>query len=384
MQKSFESETADIGNTPHDIVSEFGNDRVGIGIKTWLSSAPSFQKVMQLKSYKDEIAPYIDKDKQLDLAYKISNIKNDKLDADYKRLGLNEKNNIYHYVTRDEGVLKLYETSYPKVDLDNLKPEKYTKSSFTFNDGVKQYKYTFGDSQIWMYFSPNLDDTKLLETIPVNMLKDPFVFMDEAFGTNTETSVSFTTGEESKRDYLYLPLYSYRDKTVHASSGLNAFNALPKNKGSEKPRPAGEAYIPIPFEVWKKEPHWVDPNIDMSDYASYKSGGNSSYAINLHMPDGQVFEAIFAQQGFKSLQTNPQSILGMWILNALGINNPQREIYNEPAQEIVTMDLLEKMGFDSVKLWHEDPNNLKEVWIDFAQYGSFERFMNNETQTEGE
>ncbi|PEG88375.1 hypothetical protein CP358_03640 [Lactobacillus sp. UMNPBX7] len=73
----------DIGNTPHDIRSTFGSDRIGIGIKTWLSSKPSYQKVMQLKRYKDEINPYINENTKDDLAYIIAKIKNDRLITDY-------------------------------------------------------------------------------------------------------------------------------------------------------------------------------------------------------------------------------------------------------------------------------------------------------------
>ena len=83
--KSFNSEDVDIGNTPHDIRSTFGSDRIGIGIKTWLSSKPSYQKVMQLKRYKDEINPYINENTKDDLAYIIAKIKNDRLITDYKR-----------------------------------------------------------------------------------------------------------------------------------------------------------------------------------------------------------------------------------------------------------------------------------------------------------
>ena len=31
--KIFNSQNADIGNTPHDVVSVFGNDRIGVGLK---------------------------------------------------------------------------------------------------------------------------------------------------------------------------------------------------------------------------------------------------------------------------------------------------------------------------------------------------------------
>ena len=43
-----------------------------------------------------------------------------------------------------------------------------------------------------------------------------------------------------------------------------------------------------------------------------------------------------------------------------------------------------RFGLDSVKLWHEDPNDYKNVWIDFAEYGSFERFMKDEMQVQDE
>ena len=45
------------------------------------------------------------------------------------------------------------------------------------------------------------------------------------------------------------------------------------------------------------------------------------------------------------------------------------------------MDRLKQIGYDSVKLWREDPAKPDDIWIDFAEYGSFERFMNDETQT---
>ena len=74
--KIFDSQNADIGNTPHDVVSVFGNDRIGIGLKTWMYSKPSFQKVMQLKRFQNDInAVFKNKDVEA-LAYKISELKN--------------------------------------------------------------------------------------------------------------------------------------------------------------------------------------------------------------------------------------------------------------------------------------------------------------------
>ena len=59
----------------------------------------------------------------------------------------------------------------------------------------------------------------------------------------------------------YLPLYSYKHKEVEPKSGLNAWNAAPKNKGSTTLRPLNEVYIPIPREFHKRYPHFFINNI---------------------------------------------------------------------------------------------------------------------------
>ena len=76
--------------------------------------------------------------------------------------------------------------------------------------------------------------------------------------------------------------------------------------------------------------------------------------------------------------------MGKWIFNSLGVEHPQRERYDQPSDDIITMDRLMRFGLDSVKLWHEDPNDYKNIWIDFAEYGSFERFMKDEMQVQDE
>jgi hypothetical protein len=81
----FKSQNVDKANTPHDVLSIIGNDRIGIGLKTWMNSKPSFQKVMQLKSYQDEIKQSRELGKE-SLAFKISEIKNQRMKSDYERL----------------------------------------------------------------------------------------------------------------------------------------------------------------------------------------------------------------------------------------------------------------------------------------------------------
>ena len=255
--KSFDAKNVDFGNTPHDILSIFGKNRVGIGLKTWMGSEPSFQKVMQLKRFKNEIALHAKK--QEDLAYKISEIRNEKVSRDYKRLGLSKENNIYHYVTRDKGSFTINECAYPLIDLNNL-------NNFTFNndkkillcsDGYKDYKYTFSDSQVWQRIDANKYKTLLLKKFNVAIIEDPFSILLEIFG---DCRYKLSKVDRDKIEG-YLPLYSFNDQQVQEKSGLNAWNAAPNTKNSSKPRPLHEVYIPIPKEFHRKHPDFFTENI---------------------------------------------------------------------------------------------------------------------------
>lgn len=86
--------------------------------------------------------------------------------SDYERLGLSEDKNIYHYVTRDEGRFIINECAYPLVDLNNLNKFNLTPTAFSWSDGHKEYKYTFGDSQIHQKF----DSSKKTRIYFINLI----------------------------------------------------------------------------------------------------------------------------------------------------------------------------------------------------------------------
>ena len=239
------SENKDIGNTPHDILSVFGDERIGVGLKTWVNSKPSFQKVMQLKRFQNEINAIKNSE---ELAYKISEIKNRRMKQDYARLGLSEDSNVYHYVTRDKGSFTINECAYPLVDLNNLRDFYLEKSSISWSDGIKQYKYTFADSQILQKF-----DIEEQETFEIQIIQDPFEFLLNAY-QEFISPLACVQEQQNEIVEVYLPLYSYETKEIAEKSGLNSWNAAPKNKGSNTPRPLNEIYIPIPIEFHRKYP----------------------------------------------------------------------------------------------------------------------------------
>lgn len=378
--RTFKAENIDIGNTPHDVLSVFGDKRIGIGLKTWIGNKPSFQKVMQLKSFQKEIEQYINNKE--DLAYKISEIKNQKMIFDYNRLGLSKDDNIYHYITREKNKFTINECAYPLVDLKNLKNFKKTKSSFLWSDGQKDYKYTFGDSQIWQKFDSEKYNSLVLEKFDVKVIEDPFSLLLEMFFDSIKNLNSAEEDEEIVE--VYLPLYSYRSKKVEKSSGLNAWNARPKNKESDKPRPLNEVYIPIPKKFHKKHSSFFVEDITefINERSSFSGNKKDRPEIRFHLqlPNGKRIPALLTQSNMKALESGSktekdennnlygQAALGQWLLvDVLGLNE----------RTLVTREWLEKKGTDSVKLWRKN-KDYSIIYIDFAPVGAFEAFMNDE------
>lgn len=398
----FSSENVDIGNTPHDILSVFGSERIGIGLKTWMNSTPSYQKVMQLKRYKDDIMaqehnPY-------DMVYVISSIKNERMKSDYNRLGLDENSNIYHYITRDAGSLVIQECTYPLIELDKITNVNRTDSSITWTDGVKNYKFTFGDSQIWQYFGDSRDST-ILDKIIVEIMEDPFTFLvkayeslgpsssemgrkilSKAFMSSGNDTIAFPLDKDTSDNIVecFLPLYSFRSKEVEQKSGLNAWNAAPKNPLNPTPRPLNEVYIPIPREFHNKYPDFFVKNIFEFEKMQSEYKGEKKFKpeirFTLVLPNGREIPALVTQDQHKGLQSGSldeidpntgklfgQSALGQWLLvDVLGLDE----------RIPVTRDWLAKKGIDSVRLWHKK-GDYRRIYIDVAPYNSFENFMND-------
>lgn len=375
--KIFDSENVDIGNTPHDVLSIFGTKRIGIGLKTWMGSKPSFQKVMQLKRYKNEIDLY--KSDAHSLASKISEIKNDRMSGDYVRLGLTKTDNIYHYVTRDNGLFSVYECSYPLIDVSNISIISTNETGIVWSDNVKDYKYTFGDSQIWQKFDSDKYNTSLLNRFDIKIIEDPFSFLMKAYLELTESMEKEKEIEDLVE--IYLPLYSYRTKEVEEKSGLNAWNAAPKNRRYSTLRPLNEIYIPVPLDFHLKFRNFFCNDIlKVIDERKHKRTGRPEVRFHLALPDGRTIPALLTGDNLKNFQSGSvserdqfgniygQSALGQWLLvDVLGLKS----------RTLVTREWLKKKGTDCVRLWRKK-DDYSLIYIDFAPLGAFEAFMKGE------
>ena len=263
------------------------------------------------------------------------------------------------------------------IDLSSLRVSKPTPTSIVWSDGVKDYKYTFGDSQIWQKFDPTSKDTSVLTQFDVKIIEDPFSFLINAYlefiGSSKESEVDI--------EEVYLPLYSFARQEVSEKSGLNAWNAKSKSKGSDIPRPAKEVYIPIPIEFHKKYPFFFT-RINMMDIIDKLRNKEEIPEVRFHLllPNGKKLPSLITQGNMKALQSGSsierdekgdlygQGALGQWLLvDVLGLNKRQP----------VTREWLQKKGTDSVRLWKKK-GDYSIINIDFAPIGAFEAFIKDE------
>jgi hypothetical protein len=145
-----------------------------------------------------------------------------------------------------------------------------------------------------------------------------------------------------------------------------------------------EVYIPIPRDFHKKCPNFFINDIFKFEIDQKNYQGDSKYKpelrFYLELPNGKKIPSLVTQGNMKALESGSltekdsngknfgQSALGQWLLvDVLGLKE----------RKLVNREWLMKKGTDSVRLWRE-----KDVYtsinIDFAPYGSFEAFMNDE------
>lgn len=176
----------------------------------------------------------------------------------------------------------------------------------------------------------------------VEILKDPFEFLLNArrnIDLIVQTDIDII-------DCIVLPLYSPRSEKVEERSGLNQWNA----KG--RPRDANEVYVPVPKWIHQKK----------KDFFQYTTSDNKTDAFGVRLPNGEILSMKIAQEGGKALMSNPNKALGKWIL---------RDILNIKEGKLVTKEMLDIIGIDSVKL----SKNKDGIYsLDFLKTGSFDIF----------
>lgn len=333
-----------------DALASWQNDRVGIGLKTWIHSKDlTFQKVAEFnKLAPTVIDPLIKEGTPEDVVRKVAELRNERIMLD-KRL-YNTNREVYHFITRDDNVMNIIETTYDFIDIDSIELIKSDDKTYTFKDKFNKYKFYRSKSVLLEEFDAS--NKEVILQIPIKQFDNPFELIKMIQIPSDTTEVVY--------DEIYLPLYQDTKDGMFVSdcSGVNIRHSKPKTKGSDKPRPEYE--IEVRISTWI---HRVFPRFFGIDAFNNDEIHNDKLNdFDLILPDGRVLRGRIKQANGKSLQTNPQNDLGKWILkDVLGLSN----------KEVVTVELLETLGIDSLKITKIDNKHFK---ITVAETGAYEKF----------
>lgn len=335
-----------------DAIAEFEDGKYGIGLKTWIHTQDrTYQKVAEFNKLAPiEVTPFITERNPIKAITKIAELRNKRIMLDKRLYGTDYE--VYHYITRTEGAMNIVETNYDFIDISRLRLLSSSDKSLSFTDGTRNYKYYTSKSVLLEEFDASKDE--IIVSVPIEQYDDPFELIYQiTLDNNTyvqESSASYVA------DSIYLPIYSDSNFNVEEKSAFNMQLGASKTKGSGRKRPAYEVYIPVPIWI-----HYIFPcffGVDPFDKESIRN----SEGFWLHLPDGRKVKARNTQQNGKSLQTNPQSILGEWIL---------RDVFGLEPYERLTKQMLDEYGVDSFRITRIGNKNYR---IDLAETWAFEKW----------
>ncbi|MHC1717223.1 MAG: NgoFVII family restriction endonuclease [Acidaminococcaceae bacterium] len=315
--------------------------RTGIGIKTWTGSYS--QKIAEF----DSLRPQYQDLSGIDLATAISVYRNQRIDVTTRLYNLNDF--IYHCIVRGRGIIRIMECPLERINIGDIRILRENATSVSFTDGTNNYNFNKAKSTLFKRFN-NLET---LEQFNVDILDNPFELLRNLALANQTITIPGAINPEPIYPYIYLRLYAYDgniytgNKYVPEASGLNSWNANSTNRR----RHPNEVYIPVYSEDWDRNPDFLP---------------NRNTPFTLVLPNGSEISGKMCsgtpgrEKGFMS---NPNVNLGKWLL---------RDVLDIPEGTLVTYDMLQSKGIDSVRVEKITPTRFS---INFTGVNSYENYM---------
>ena len=329
-----------------DCSADAKKNRIGVGLKTW--TGQDDQKVAEFGKLRETFAGLAG----LELVKKIAEYRNERIRVTKNLNGIDDM--IYHVIKRVPGAMQVLECAFDYIDIENISliTNRGNVNNTYFTDGRHTYHFSTSKNTLYMIF----EDMELLDNFNVEIMDDPYTcLMNLMPGVSAETVAEQVIPQPvvPKEHQVCLRLYSTKSdgtKFVAEKSGLNQWNA-----GGRKRHP-DEVYIPYPAED-RERTRGFFPDRDT--------------VFDLRMPDGTVIPAKVCQQDNKAIMSNPNKILGEWLL---------RNVFELPERTLVTYEMLERFGIDSVIFTkHGD----LDYSVNFAEIGTYEQFYGiDEEETE--
>lgn len=322
-----------------DCSADAKQGRLGVGLKTWMGNDD--QKVAEFGRLRETYQNLTG----LELVKTVAEYRNERIRITKNMHGIDEM--IYHIIKRVPNTMQIIECAFDTIDIDNISvlEGRGNVNNTYFTDGNHTYHFSISKNTLYMIFE-NYD---ILDEFEVEIMADPYSYLMNMAGTTSVQQVI----EQQTPDYsnkLCLRLYSTsktQGKFVGPKSGLN------QGFAGGRTRNPNEVYIPYPKEDRERSQGFFPPRDTVFD---------------LLMPDGTVIPTKVCQQGGKAIMSNPNKVLGEWLL---------RKVFELPVGTAVTYEMLERFGIDSVIFTKLEEGKYK---IDFAEIGTYEDYIENVSQ----
>lgn len=320
-----------------DCSADAMKDAIGIGLKTWVGRDD--QKVAEF----GRLRPEYEHLSGMELVKQIAEYRNERIRITKRLHGINEM--IYHVVKRIKHGMEIYESAFDYIDIDHivLDQKRGNANNIYFSDGKHVYHFSMSKNTLFMIF----DDMTLLDAFEVQILEDPFEYL-RLFQKSLQTLKESVQLKKQDEEKLCLPLYSLNKKDgtkqVHEHSGLNQWNA-----GGRK-RNENELYIPYQKGDRERNSNFFPPRdtsfvLVLPDRTEISAkvcqAANKKCSLekyNQLSKEEKEAEDRKALEG-KSIMSNPNSILGKWLL---------RDVFDLEPGTLVTYDMLRVFNIDSV------------------------------------
>lgn len=321
-----------------DCSADAKKNHIGIGLKTWMGNDD--QKVAEFGRLRHTFSDLTG----IELITKIAEYRNERIRVTMNLHGIDEM--IYHIVKRIPNTMQIFEYAFEYIDTENLEiiNNRGNVNNTYFTDGKHTYHFSTSKNTLYMIFE-NMD---LLDTFEVEIMEDPYEYLMNLFNfeENEQEFEYIATGQEgTNRNQICLRLYSVKrngTKFVSEKSGLNQWNA------GGRDRNPNEIYIPYPKADREKTSNFFPPR---------------DTPFTLHLPDGQSISAKVCQADCKAIMSNPNKVLGEWLL---------RNVFELPEHTLITYEMLERFGIDSVIF---TKNRELDYSVNFSEIGTYEEFQ---------
>ena len=351
-------------------------NKAGVGVKTFGFSLKTGSKIEKIAEFtKDAKNGAFAGLPPEAMASVVSDLRNARLKSDAAEVGISLDTSFYHCLLRVPGGVVVHEEEMVPIDEGSIQPlgkngkpmSRFSTANddhVRFTDGNKEYTFNRSKNTLMQRFSTGVGFTS--EEIPLSIQEDIWDLLlgGELDGIFDLDATPEKTEDVSVMDHVVLPLYSTKSsilKMVPEKSGINQWNA------GGRQRTFGEAYIPIPRLIHKLKPNFFPPR---------------DQKFELRLPSGEVVSAKVCQDGSKALMSDPNTVLCNWLFATIDGSYSYAES-RMPRRKPYTYDDLARVGKDSVVVRKLDESGTV-FELEFAPVGSFEEFVEDSQDSDGE